>query len=74
MSRTGVRFFVYTPLYIETLNSSEEQTAFFNMVLRGFRANNDRPLYRFCIDSLLGSKYAGWRLEIASRSSYITLA
>jgi hypothetical protein len=41
------------------------QAAFFNMLLNGFCANrdpspifSDRPLYCFCIEFLLGSKYA----------------
>ena len=52
-------FLSIPPLYIYRVNPSLDTTVFC-MLLRGFRANTDRPpLYLFCNESLLGSKYDG---------------
>jgi hypothetical protein len=44
---------------VNCIESCRALGAFFNILLVVKNANTDLPLYSFCIESLLGSKYAG---------------
>jgi hypothetical protein len=48
---------VYSPLHM--VWNAWLRLAVFTMLLVGSATNTDRPLYLFCIELLLGSKYAG---------------